>query len=147
MIAYLTEISETFDMKYLMDGVNVANNKGGSVPASSYYSPAHAKRFRHVKEIVEKYAPIFEAHKVMPYRAQTVSMKLIRYHMEYVLGLAEIWTLKALGADPEAKEKYYEFEAKIGRLEFEIGTYLDQRMAFSSWSRIICSPKTFFEAD
>ena len=147
VIAYLTEITEAFDMKYLMDGVNAANNTSGSTPADSYYSPAHAKKFRTVKDIVAKYAPIFEAHKVMPYRAQTVSMKLIRYHMEYVTDLAEIWTLKALGADPEVVAKFRPMENKFGRHEFEIGTYFDQRMAYSSWNRILCSPKTFFEMD
>jgi hypothetical protein len=83
----------------------------------------------------------------MPYRAQTVSMKLIRFHMEYVTELAEIWTLKALGADPEVVERFRPLEAKIGRYEFELGTYFDQRMAFSSWSRVLCTPKTFYDAD
>ena len=147
VINYLTEITAAFDMKYLMDGSNTAANRGGSQPAASYYDPKRAKDLRRVKEIVEKYAPIFEAHKIMPYRAQTVSMKLIRYHLEYVTGLAEIWTLKALGADPEAKDKTMEFENKFGRHEFEIGTYFDQRMAFSSWRRVLCSAKTFYEAD
>ena len=147
VINYLTEITEAFDMPYLMDGVNAAANSSGSTPADSYYSPAHAKKFRTVKDIVAKYAPIFEAHKVMPYRAQTVSMKLIRYHMEYVSDLAEIWTLKALGADPEVVAKFRPMENKFGRHEFEIGTYFDQRMAYSSWNRILCSPKTFFEMD
>ena len=147
VINYLTEITEAFDMKYIMDGSNPAANASGSRPAASYYAPAQAKKLRHVKEIVEKYAPIFEEHRVMPMRAQTVSMKLIRYHLEYVTGLSEIWTLKALGADPEAVERYNKFEADFGRHEFEIGTYFDQRMAFSSWSRLICSAKTFYEAD
>ena len=147
VINYLTEITKTFDMKYLMDGVNAAANTSGSQPPASYYSPAHAKRFRTVKDIVAKYAPIFEAHKVMPYRAQTVSMKLIRFHMDYVLELANIWTLKALGADPEVVAEFRPMEARIGRREFELGTYFDQRMAFSSWNRLLCSAKTFYEAD
>ncbi|MBQ8342145.1 MAG: DUF4838 domain-containing protein, partial [Clostridia bacterium] len=147
VINYLTEITEAFDMKYLMDGANPAANTGGSKPAATYYSPKHAKSFRRVKDIVAKYAPIFEAHKVMPMRAQTVSMKLLRYHLEYVTGLAELWTLKALGADPEVVEKFTQFQDSFGRHEFEIGTCFDQRMAFSSWNRLLCSAKTFYEAD
>ena len=83
----------------------------------------------------------------MPYRAQTVSMKLIRFHMDYVLELANIWTLKALGADPEVVAEFRPMESRIGRREVVLGTYFDQRMAFSSWNRVLCSPKTFFEAD
>ncbi len=147
VVNYLTEITEAFDMKYLMDGSNAAANEGGSRPAASYYSPAQAKKLRRVKEIVEKYKPLFEANKIYPMRAQTVSMKLIRYHMEYCLELADMWILKALGADPEAVEAFHALEDSMGKHEFEIGTCFDQRMCFSSFSRLICSAKTFYEAD
>ena len=147
VINYLTEITEAFDMRYLMAGSKREENESGHKPAASYYAPAQAKKLRRVKEIVEKYAPIFEEHRIMPYRSQTVSMKLIRYHMEYVSGLSEVWTLKALGADPEAKARLTELANSFGRHEFEIGTCFDQHMAFSSFNRIIGSPKTFYEAD
>ena len=142
VIAYLTEISDTFDMAYVMEGCAEGIAKG-----APHYSPARAKKLRTVKEIVAKYAPIFEANKHMPYRAQTVSMKLLRYHMEYVKGLAELFVLKAMGADPEVVESFPAFENSFGRHEFEIGTYFDQRMCFTSIKRILCQPKTFYEAD
>lgn len=147
VIGYLNEISEVFDMRYLMEGAKPEKNEAGHKPAASYYAPDQAEKLRRVKEIVEKYAPVFEEHRVMPYRAQTVSMKLIRYHMEYVTALAEVWELKSLGADLKAKERFLALEESFGRHEFEIGTYFDQRMCFASFSRIICSPKTFYEAD
>ena len=136
VINYLTEIGEALDPAYIMP-----EGKNG------YYEPSRAKKFRAVKDIVAKYQPIFEEHRNMPYRAQTVSMKLIRYHMEYCLGLAELWTLKCLGADPEVVTEFKKFEESFGRHEFEIGTYFDQRMCFSSFSRILCAAKTFYDAD
>ncbi len=142
VIAYLTEISDAFDMTYMLDGC-----AEGAAIGKPHYCPAHAKALRTVKKIAEKYAPIFEAHKNMPYRAQTVSMKLLRYHLEYVTGLAELCVLKALGADPEAVAKFPAFEARFGRLEYEIGTCLDQRLCFSSLSRMICAARTFYQED
>ena len=138
VINYLTEIGEVFDPQYIMLG-----DRGDT----SYYDPARAKSFRAVKDIVAKYQPIFEKYRNMPYRAQTVSMKLIRYHMEYCLGLAELWKLKALGADPEVVTAFKKFEDSFGRHEFEIGTCFDQRMCFSSYSRILCAARTFYDAD
>jgi len=74
-------------------------------------------------------------------------MRLLKYHMEFCAGLAEAWVLKAMGADPEAVARFYQLQDSFGRLEYEIGTYFDQRMCFSSLKRLIDSPKTFYEAD
>ena len=139
VVAYMTEISKAFDMSYLLGA--------GSHAEKKFYNPKHAKDLRRVAGIVDKYAPLFEAHRVMPTRAQTVAMRLLEIHMEYCKGLAEVWTLKALGADPEALAAYTKLENAMGRYEFEIGTYFDQRMCFSSFSRAIKSPKTFYEID
>ncbi len=132
---YLTAISEAFDMRYIMDGAGAATGK--------YYSPAHAEKLRTVPQIVERYAPIFEAHRNMPMRAQTVSVKLLRYHMEYVKGLAEVWTLKALGADPEAADAFQRFMDSFGRHEPLLGTWFDQWMCYASIHNLICEPDTF----
>ena len=138
VIAYLTEITAAFDMPYIMDG-----RKCGT--ETTYYDPKQAEKLQRVKDIAEKYAPIFEAHRVMTYRAQTVSMKLIRYHLEFVTGLAEAFELKALGEDDAAKEKFEAFKKSFGRHEFEIGTYFDQYMCFSSLSRMINAKKVINE--
>jgi len=47
----------------------------------------------------------------------------------------------------EAVARFYQLQDSFGRLEYEIGTYFDQRMCFSSLKRLIDSPKTFYEAD
>ena len=127
-INYLTEITDAFDMGYIMEGV--IREEESDLP--KYYSPEHAKKLAEVKNIVSRYAPVFEAHRVMPFRAQTVSVKLLRYHTEYVTALAECFELKALGKDDEAKEKFIALRDSFGRLEFEIGTYFDQHMCFTS---------------
>ena len=135
---YLAEISDAFSMEYIMS--NDRESKG-------YFDPKRAKQIRGVKDIIAKYQPLFAEHRVSSYRARTVAMRLLKYHMEFCAGLAEAWVLKAMGADPEAIARFYQLQDSFGRLEYEIGTYFDQRMCFSSLKRLIDSPKTFYEAD
>ena len=141
VINYLTAVTAAFDMCYMMDGNPAAEGKG------RYYAPQQAEKLQSIKTIAEKYDTIFEEHRVMPYRAQTVSMKLLRYHLEFVTALAEVCSLKATGEDAKAKEKFLALEESFGRHEFEIGTCFDQYMCFNSLSRIFCAPQNFYEAE
>lgn len=143
--AYLTEISKAFDMKYLMGKLNGIGTT--SAQLGCYYDTKRAKELSEVKSIAEKYSKVFEFNKNMPYRAQTVAMRLLRLHVEYCKRLADIWVLKATGKDAEAIDLYKNFEIDFGRYELEIEQYFDQRMCFNSFDRLICSPKTFYEAD
>jgi hypothetical protein len=60
--AYLTAITEAFDPHYLM----------GRLDRNDFYSPENAEKLRTVRSITEKYAPIFDANRIRPHRAQTV---------------------------------------------------------------------------
>lgn len=138
VVAYMTEITKVFDMKYMM---------GGAYEIKKYYNPKHAAELRAVADIIDKYAPLFEEHRVMQKRAQTVAMRLLEIHMEYCRGLAKAWILKALGADPEAVQAFFDLRDAIGRYEFEIGTYFDQHLCFTSLGRLLKEPKTFYATD
>ena len=113
----------------------------------SYFDPERQKILLQIKDIVSEYGAVFEEHKNMPYRVQTVAMRLIRRHLEYCGRLAEIWALKASGKDKDAVDAFKRFMTDFGRYEIELETYFDQRMCFNSFERIICSPKTFYSAD
>ncbi len=134
VINYLTKITEAFDINYLM--------KSGSL-----YDPKRVPALRSVKEITAEFAPIFEAHKNMPYRAQTVAVRLLLKHIEYCNALSEVFVLKAYGADKEAVKLYQSFLKSFGKYEVEIETYFDQRMCNSSLKRIIDRPATFYESE
>jgi len=133
VINYLTKITEAFDINYLM--------KEGSL-----YAPSHVPALRSVKDITAEFAPVFEAHKNMPYRAQTVAVRLLLKHLEYCNALSDVFVLKAYGADKEAVALYNEFLKSFGKYETEIETYFDQRMFNSSMKRIIDRPATFYES-
>ena len=145
VIEYLQKITDSFGMKYIMGTLNaiVTNN----LENVSYFDPERKKILRWIKDMVAEYRAVFEEHKNMPYRAQTVAMRLIRLHLEYCSRLSEIWVLKAAGKDKEAVDAFKTFMVDFGKYEVEIERYFDQRMCFNSFERIICSPKTFYSAD
>jgi hypothetical protein len=81
----------------------------------------------------------------MPKRAQTVAVRLMLKHLEYANALADIFVLKALGADVEANRAYREFLNSFGRYETEIERYFDQFMFDHSIKRLVDKPATFYE--
>ncbi len=119
VVAFLEKLADCFDHKYLA-GENSANESIGK-----YYNPARAEKLREIKKIIAEFKPFVEAHKNMPKRPQTVSYRILWRYLEYAEGLAQIATLKCLGAGKEAKELYKKFIEDFGRYELEIERYFD----------------------
>lgn len=139
VIEYLTAITKAFDINYLM--IRAASS---SSYKPNFYRPEHIPSLQSVHDITAKIAPVLEAHKNMPYRAQTVAVRLLQKHLEYCNGLADMWVLKAQGKDQEAVDAYNAFLESFGKYEVEIQTYFDHYMFHASMSRLIVSPETFY---
>ena len=73
----------------------------------------------------------------MPERVQTVSMRLLRRHTEFVKGIGHFMTLKALGNDEAAKQSYQEFRIRFGAYEVELERYFDHFLAFRDYKQIL----------
>ena len=131
VISYMTKITKAFDINYLM--------------SSNFYAPQRVPALRSVHEITAEIEPILLAHKNMPKRAQTVAVRLLLKHLEYCNALADIFILKALGADVEAKKLYLNFLDSFGKYEVEIERYFDQYMFQHSIKRLVDKPATFYE--
>ena len=132
----LRKLSAAIDVKYL-EGKRRAHPK-----LSSRYNPAVAEELREVPGIVAEYKDFIEAHRVMPYRAQTVMFKLLRYHMDFCTGLAKCLIPKCLGAGPEAAELFQKFLAEIGTREREIEACFDQYMMAFGYNAYLFSNTT-----
>ena len=139
VIEYLTAITKAFDINYLM-----IRASSSSIFKPNFYRPEHVPSLQSVHDITAKIAPVLEAHKNMPYRAQTVAVRLLQKHLEYCNGLADIWVLKAQGKDQEAIAAYKAFLESFGKYEVEIQTYFDQHMFNASMAALIVSPSTFY---
>ena len=101
-----------------------------------YYNPDMAESLKQIEGIVDEFAPFVEAHKNMPYRAQTVSYRILRRYLEYCKGVAKALILKANGEEYAAKACFDKFRVDFGKYELEMERCYDQQMCISALSRI-----------
>ena len=64
----------------------------------------------------------------MPWRVQTVAMRLIRLYTEYCRGLASAMALKCMGKDAEAKAEATAFLNEFGKYEVAYERYYDHML-------------------
>jgi len=92
---------------------------------SRYFSPEMARSLQAVVPLTEEFAAELAAYKNMPYRVQTVSVRLLLRYLEYLRGFAECLCLKAEGKDEAAREKAGIFWNDFGKYELELDRYYD----------------------
>ena len=107
-----------------------------------YYDPARAEVFAGMKALAAEGRAIAQAHMVMPTRPQTVSMRLLLRHAEYIEGIASFMENVAQGNEKAALEQFEVFERAFGKYEFEIERYFDHYLAFHTLSQIVTTDAT-----
>ena len=104
--------------------------------AGDFYHPELVEDIKNIEKIAEEFTPFVEAHKNMPYRAQTVSYRMLARYLEYCKGLSRALALKAAGEEEEAQRVWNEFRVSFGKHEIEMERWYDQQMCFASLGRI-----------
>ena len=135
VLSYLTRVSNAFDFSYM------AGEKSADPEISSHYNPAMVPALSGIRELAAEGRSIALAHLSMPTRPQTVSMRLLLRHAEYIEGLAQFLLEKAQGNDYAAREKADAFIRKFGQYEFEIERYFDHGLGFQILHSIVARPK------
>ena len=127
---FLRSISSKVDFRYL----------NGKLSCNwEYYNPSLVQDFRSAIDEIISFSSFVEEHRNMPYRAQSVSYKLLSRFLEYAKGVIEALILKAEGREEEALNLYNGFLDSFGRYEVEIEMYYDQYMMSQSLNRIFRS--------
>jgi len=90
---YFRELGECIDWKYLV-GLNSADPR-----VSPYYNPAVAAKMEELPPVLEKGRRLVQEHFNSEFRVQTVSIRLLQYHIELCEHLAEVLKPKARGDD------------------------------------------------
>lgn len=130
VVAFLQEIDQLMPQSYL-EALHTA-----PVP-SNFYNPKMEAQLLSVAEVTNKYAAIFDEHKNMPYRVQTVAMRLMRQHTDFCAGYAKFMALKCLGKDAEAKAEAIAFLEEFGKRELSMEHYYDHFMASGALLAIV----------
>jgi len=122
VLAFLEKVDELMPQTYL-------EAKHTSRLGNNYYNPAMEKQLLELVPITEAFEAEFAAHSNMPYRVQTVAMRLIRMHAEYCRGYAKSMAIKCLGKDAEAKAFADQFLKEFGKYEVAIERYYDHKIS------------------
>jgi len=109
----------------------------------NFYKPEMQAQLLSVKERIQSYAAFFEDHRNMPYRVQTVAMRLLRHYVDFCIGYAEFMALKCMGKDGEAKETALNFLKEFGKREESIERYYDHFMACNAFLAILNTKSEF----
>ncbi|MBO5339432.1 MAG: DUF4838 domain-containing protein [Oscillospiraceae bacterium] len=136
VVEFLKEIDRLMPQTYL-EALHTA-----PVP-TNFYKPEMEAQLLCVEEVAKKYAAVFDAHKNMPYRVQTVAMRLMRQHTDFCTGYAKFMAIKCLGKDDEAREQAAEFLKEFGKRELAMEHYYDHFMATNALNAIVNTKSEF----
>ena len=109
---------------------------------NNFYNPAMEEKLLALVPVAKEFAAKLDAYKNMPVRVQTVAMRLLKLHAEYVQGLAQAMALKSLGKDEEAKDAALSFFAEFGKNEVAWERYYDHMLMVHAMNVIFNSKST-----
>ena len=128
---YLEEIAEVFPHTY-MEGEASSDTK-----KCIYYNPDMAQTFARVREVTARGRELIRAHYDMPYRVQTVSVRLLELHAKYCELIADALALKCQGKDRESLAALDIARIELGKSEAAFQTVYDHHLQFNSLTNIL----------
>ena len=137
VVAIFEKIGKAVDRDY------ISGKRSADRSIDERYNPAVAKELAAMPQIAADCKGFLEAHRAMPHRVQALAFKLLRYYMDYCVGLAAALVPLCSGKTREAREAYEAFLADFGRRECEIETYYDQYLAAHGYLCIVFTEKEF----
>ena len=134
-----TKLGETVSFQYLMGGVVMSSD------TNRFYNPEMANNLRKIPAIVDEYLPTIEANKNMPYRAQTVAVRMLLRFLDFVKRLALVFAVRADGDEALSDEKFWEFVEYTGQFELEMERCFDHYAYSRSLNRAFGKLKNLYD--
>lgn len=128
------EKMETYFPQELVDMVH-----SKPINVEHYHNPAYIPGLKKAVELCDEFAEVLKPYRNMPYRVQTVAIRLVSLYAEYLKGLANAFILKEGGDDAGALQAFNEFFDDFGKHERDIDPYYDQYLARASFRPIFNS--------
>ena len=117
--AFLQEIDDLMPQSYIEARHSQKRDK------SQYFVPEMAAPLEDVYALCGDFEEKLTQYKNMPYRVQTVSVRLFLRYLQYLRGFSQCLSLKAQGKDEEAKAQAQRFWDSFGQYELELERYYD----------------------
>ncbi len=99
---------------------------------SDFYTPEACEKMKAALTLIDDFSAFVTEHKNMPYRAQTVSFRILARYLEYCRTFTEALILKAEGKEYAARDMSRKFRVDFGKYELEMERCYDQIMCFGS---------------
>ncbi len=131
VLSYLQKVSEIFDGEYMQGYKSIDES------ASRHWNPEYVKVFAGIHAVAEEGRAIARSHLTMPTRPQTVSMRMLLRHADYIELYAAAMEEMAKGDKAAAFEKEEIFRKEFGKYELELDRYFDHGLAFASIRQFI----------
>ena len=138
VLVCLEDLQKALDFPYMA-------GEGTDKPGS-YYDPARISALEQIYAIGDREEKIALANLAMPVRTQTVSMRLLHRHGEYIRGVGDFMIQKAQGKDKEAQESLERFRIRFGAYEPELERYFDHFLTFRQF-RVITDTATVIQEE
>lgn len=120
---YLKTIDTLMPQKY-MEAIH-----SGAEDPNHYYKPEMKEGLLAVEGVSCEMKEKLKPYRNMPYRVQTVAVRLLAEYTDYCTGIAKALALKCEGHDAAAKECYTAFANEYGRRELGMERYYDHFMS------------------
>ena len=124
--AYLDELSDAFDFKY------ISAEKSANPKIGRHYNPEMAEKLKSVPEITARGRKLIKEHYTLPERTMTYAVRLLELHADYADLLADAVAAKAVGDDETADKLYEKFRLETGRREVYFQTCFDHTLVIYS---------------
>ena len=108
------------------------------IPAN-FYNPAMEKPLLEIIEKAKDFREKLLSYKNMPLRVQTVAVRLLILHTQFIEKLAAVMAIKCLGKDEEAKAASKAFFNDFGKNELAWERYYDHKQMVQALSAIFSS--------
>ena len=89
-----------------------------------------------LENILKNGEALIASHYNSPFRVQTVSVRLLEWHIRYMRGLTPAFKEKARGNDDAALKLFEEFQYEFGKNEVYIQRYFDHLLIFSGLTHL-----------
>ena len=128
--SYLDELNSAFDFEYM------SGHKSACADAGAYYNPDHVKSLETVKDIVARGKVLISECYNSDRRVSTYMVRLLEFHADYCVKLAESMIAKAMGEDDLASKLFNEMRVEMGKKEIYFETCYDHTLLYYSLSPI-----------
>ncbi len=109
------------------------------IDMEKYHDKEMIPKIRAAKALCDKLDEDLKPYRNMPYRVQTVAVRLLGYYTEFLRGIADAFLVKLTGDDLGAKQAYNDFMDRFGSCERDIEPYYDHYLARYSFNTIFNS--------